>query len=131
MPAVSTITLADGQATPGYHDFVPFSVSPQLTQWVNREGETSAGYAKLTASLQLASGAKKTNSVKYRLAVPKLELDSNTNSYKVVSTARVSIDVVIPDNFTDAERLDLAAYQQNMLANVVFFNYVKDLDPAF
>lgn len=131
MPAISTITLNDGQGTPVSHDFVPFSSTPQLSQWVNREGATPSGYKHLTASLALANGNKSTNTVKFRFKFPKLEYEAASNTFIVRSTARISIDVVIPDNFDQSEIADLAAYLKNMPADAVLNDYVGALDPAY
>lgn len=129
MPSASTITLADGQATPVTHDFVPMSVTPGRTVLVNRESDTSAGQMQLIVGFDPAKVSRKTNRVSIRFNLPVEQTVDGV--VKVAYVARFSADVVLPEEMTQAQRDDLAAYIKNALADSVVNGIISDLDPIY
>lgn len=131
MPSATTITLADGQATPVNHDFVPVSVNPGQAVFVNRDSTTSAGQMELILQFDRAKSGRKTDRVKFRFNMPVEATDSTTGLTYVAHTARFSCDIILPDEMTTAERADMAAYVANACAHAVLNGYISDLDPVY
>lgn len=131
MPSASTITLADGQATPVNHDFAPLSVTPRNVTLVNRDATTSGGQMKLIAEFDPAKPSRKTDRVKFRFNMPVEATDSDTGRTYVAYTARFSCDVVLPEEMTASERDDMAAFIKNAVSDTVLNGYISDLDPMY
>jgi len=129
MPSASTITLADGQATPVNHDFEPLSVTPERTVLVNRESDTSAGQMQLIVGLDPAKNGRKTNRINIRFNYPVEQTVDGV--VRVAYVARFSGDVVLPEEMTQAQRDDVAAFIKNALADTVVNGIVSDLDPLY
>ena len=129
MPSATTIALFDGQATPVSHNFEPQSIVPGKSIWVNRESDTSAGNLALIVGFDPAKSGRKTNRVTVRFNYPVEHVVDGVT--KVSHTARFSADVVLPEEMTQAERDDMAAYVKNVLANAVVNGYMSDLDHAY
>jgi hypothetical protein len=132
MPSASTISLNDGQATPVAHVFSPkVQVTPGSTILTNSDDNTtSAGDLRLHLGFSSANSKRKTNRVKYEFAYP-VEATDADGITRVAYTGRFSIDVVIPEEMTQAERDDLAAYLKNAMSDSVLQGYVSDLDPMY
>lgn len=130
MPSAATIALFDGASTPVSHNFEPLSVSPERTLLVNRESITSAGQMQLILALDPAKSTRKTNRVNIRFNYP-VEATDADGVTRVAYTARFNGDVVIPEEMTQAQRDDVAAFIKNALANAVVNGIVSDLDPLY
>jgi hypothetical protein len=129
MPSASTVSIYDGQATPVSHDFVPLSVTPSRTVLVNRESDTSAGQMQLIVGLDPAKSGRKTNRVNIRFNFP---VEHTVDEVvQVAYTARFSGDFVLPEEMTQAQLDDFAAYCKNALADAVINGYLSDLDPMW
>lgn len=129
MPSVTTITLYDGQATPVAHDFDRVSVNGSQMLLVNHEATTSAGKMQLIAGLSPATPARPTDKVQLRFNMPlEHEVDGIT---KVSSTARAKLELVVPDEWSQANRDDFAAYVVNAISDANIRGIVEDLDPLF
>lgn len=129
MPSAATITLADGQVTPVNHNFEPISVTPERSVLVNRESSTSAGQMQLIVGLSPAKSGRKTNRVNVRFNLP---VEHTVDGIvKVAYVARLTCDVVLPEEMTQAQRDDMAAYVKNALSNAVVNGIISDLDPLY
>lgn len=131
MPSATSITLADGQATPVNHVFEPVSVVPGQALLVNRDSTTAAGQKELIVSYDRAKTGRKTDRIKLRLNIPIEATSTDTGQTYVAHTARFSCDVVLPDELTASERADVAAFVKNALADSVLNGYISDLDPMY
>lgn len=129
MPSASTISLNDGQATPVSHDFTPNQISPNSSTFVDKDSTTSAGQKKLILTFSPASVSRQTTRVGVRFAMPIEQTVDGVTS--VAYTARFNGDVVIPDQMTQAQRDDLAAFISNALAHTVVSGSISDLDPVY
>lgn len=129
MPAASTLSIYDGQATPVAHNFVPLTVTPSRTVFVNRESNTSAGNLKVIAEFSPQSPTRPTDRIKISFVMPKEHLVDGV--YVVSDVARYSSDFVIPATFTQAEKDDFAAYVKNTLANADIQGLIADLLPFY
>lgn len=127
MPAATTIVLAD--ATPANHTFSPLSTDGGVALLEDRDSTTSAGFKTLLLTLKKANGARSTNRVNIRLNVPYEQTIDGAVSIR--SVARLSADVVIPDDMTGTERDHFAALVKNAFANAIVTGYIADLDPLY
>lgn len=130
MPSASSIVLADGQATPANHTFQPQSVTPERTVLVDRDSETSAGQKEIIVGFVPAKGQRKTTRVSLRFNMP-VEATDSDGITRVAYTARLDSNLIIPDEATQAERDDFAAFVKNAFADVVLNGYVSNLDPMY
>lgn len=129
MPSATNLSIYDGQSTPVAHDFAPLAVSPENTTWVNRDSDTSAGNLQVIARFSPAKTGRPSNRINLRFNMP---VEHTVDGVvKVAYTARLNADVVLPEEMTQAQRDDMAAYIKNMLADTVINGYISDLDPAY
>jgi hypothetical protein len=130
MPSASTISLDDGQSTPVSHDFAPrVQVGPENILLINDEADTSAGQMKLQLGFSAASSKRPTNRVKVSFTYPVEQTVDGV--VRVAYTARFNGEVVLPEEMTQAQRDDMAAFIGNALSHATVAGYVSDLDPMF
>jgi hypothetical protein len=129
MPSASSITLADGQATPVNHTFDPLSVTPSQSLLVDKSSVTSGGMNQLIVGLDPSKSSRRTNRVSIRFNMPIEQTVSGVT--EVAYTARFSADVILPDQMTQAERDDMGAFIKNALSDSVVNAIITDLDPLY
>lgn len=129
MPQASTIILADGQATPVNHNFVPLSVSPKQAIFTDRSSVTSAGNNQLVLEFDPARAGRRTNHVRVRMSYPVEHVVDGVT--KVAYTARFDGKVILPEELTSAQRDDVLAFIQNALAHTDVAGYVTSLEPVY
>lgn len=129
MPQASTIVLADGQATPVNHNFVPISVAPRQAIFVDRSSLTSAGNNQLILEFDPARAGRTTNHVRIRLNCPIEQTTDGITSVAYVS--RFDGKAILPDQMTTAQRDNILAFIANAFSNAVVQGYISDLEPAF
>lgn len=127
MAALPSIVLNDGQATPVAHTF-------------NRLPSTNASVLPLrdsTATLVVAQkpgivltyrpSASNNDGAKRVATITIPEYDSVNK--KVLATARVRIEMLLPDNLTAQTLKDVAAYVKNFTASAAFQAEIINSDP--
>lgn len=127
MASLSSLVLNDGQATPVAHTF-------------NRLPSTNASVLPLrdsTATLVVAQkpavvmtyrpSAQNNDGAKRVITITVPEYDSVNK--KVVSTARVRIEMLLPDSLTTQTLKDVAAYVKNFTAHAAFQSEIISSDP--
>lgn len=126
MSQATSIAINDGQATPVATTFVPQSVTPALSIFVDRASGIAVGFR----SLMLRYKSNKTvTRASLAVAVPVLQ---TVNGVSVVArTLRANVELILPDGCTDAERKDLYAFVQNGLSNALVRGSLRDYDPAY
>lgn len=115
MPAISSLTINDGQSTPASHTFAVGTTDGQKATWLEKSAGSSLGYFRLDYSARNAKTASAADVVEVTLSLPTL---SETND--VISQARrssASLRFNFAQSATDQERKDLVAYVTNFLAN--------------
>lgn len=130
MPQATTLTIDDGAATPVATNFTPEAVSPALSTFTDRSAGTSIGFRRIAVSSKFASGKSTVNRSKLSVEYPVV---STVNGISTLAyTLRASVDVVIPDASTVAERDNLYAFLANSLANTSLIRpAMRDLDPIY
>lgn len=146
MPAMATLTVNDGKATPVAHTFNPstFDQSASLASYVDRSGGIALGFPSV--SLQIVqppksrpvkgrevSDSDRVYRVKIRIALPIMETlsvaDSGyTPAPTVAYTLRSHHEFILPERSTLADRKDVLAYAKNVLAQAVINSLVQDLE---
>lgn len=127
MPSFSTITLADGQATPVNRVFTPVSLSEGVAVWNDRSKSVQLEQPYITA---------KTTRGKSQAALTRQTFTFNVPLYSAVegklqNTVGASIEVRLPGNATQAQRDDITAYVRNFAASAVFATMVKNMEGVF
>jgi hypothetical protein len=84
---------------------------------------------RVFAILDRASSGRTTNRVKIQFHMP---VEHTVDGVvKVAYTARFFGEFILPEELTQAQRDDFAAYCKNALADTVLNGYLSDLDPAY
>jgi hypothetical protein len=136
MAAVANIVLADGQAAPVNHTFVPTKVAPGLVTYHDKANGVVAGFPVLTISSRLPDATSPNYKCSGKVSVPILETAATaasgfTPGPTVAYRNLVETNVVIPARATLAERKDIYAYGKNLLAHAVFGALVQDMDAPY
>lgn len=120
MASAAAIVLAD--STPTDHTFSPMQASPELTVHVeNGVSVTAPGAKSLTSSFSMASAKRPTDRIQFRINYPVEQTVDGITS--VAFVARAIVDVVIPPQMTNTDRLHLGAFLKNLMANTVMQGY--------
>lgn len=138
MSAIAALTIADGLATPVNRTFNPVNIDQLgVAKWANRESGIALGYPVVTFSLRNPSKTSRNYKVTAKLVLPVLEVTSPststgiqpapTKAYDLLAT----VDFVLPERSTVAQRSDLLAYLKNFLGNAVITNGVKDFESVY
>lgn len=134
MPAQGTLQLNDAQASPVAHNFVPSGVVNGIATWHEKTASVLAGYFKLTFSMKFPTNGKDPIRHQLKLVVPTAvtETLNSVNYVKVVRTALVNVDVVIPQDSTLQERKDIASYMRDVFVNSsgYFGSQIANNDPT-
>lgn len=129
MPAAAAITINDGQATPVAVTFSPESVTSDVSSFADRTAGVAIGFRRLNVSNKFAKGTSKVNRAKMTIDYPVTALVNGVTT--VAYTLRASVDVILPDQATDAERKNLYAFVRNGLAHAQVQGALRDLDPLY
>lgn len=135
MAAVTAITINDGAATPVAHTFDPTGPDDKGVQhYEDRVGGVALGMPRIAISKTDPRGAGTVYRVKANIDLPVLETATGTdpNGYtpgpKVAYTLRVKAEFILPQRSATAERADVLAYAENLLAHAVLTDMVEDLE---
>lgn len=126
MSAIAALTIADGQATPVNHTFNPVTIDANgVAKWADRSGGIALGYPTVTMSVRQPTKGSRATKVSLKVWTPILEVTSPstmtgiqpapTKAYDLLAT----IDLVLPERSTLAQRNDILAYVKNLMANSV------------
>lgn len=128
MPSASTISVND--ATPTAHAFDPVAVNSNLALFRNiATAATSATEEQIGLSLSRANATRATNKVKVTLSVP---YEQTVDGAVITrSTARMNVEMTLPDDMSATERSHFAALASNLLDHADVKGYFKDLIPVW
>jgi len=124
MTAIAALTLADGQATPVNHTFSPVNIDAGgVARWADRSSGIAIGFPVISQSLRNPTKGSRNYRMTAKVQLPVLEVTSPgtatgiqpapTKAYDLLAT----IELVLPERSTLAQRNDLLAYVKNLLAN--------------
>lgn len=140
MGAISSIVLADGQATPVNHTFGPDSIVGDVASWLDRSNGIAIGFPNLSVSLRKPS--KKSTSRMYnvtiKLVVPTLEVTSPSTSTGIQPAPTRAFDCtfigtfLVPERAAKSNRQDLLAYVKNLMTNATMIKpLIEDLESVY
>lgn len=129
MAQATPITINDGQVAPAAVTFNPESVTPGLSSFADRTSGVAVGYRRLTVSNTFAKGKSVVNRAKLGIEYPVTSLVNGITT--VAYTLRCNVDVILPEQATDAERKNLYAFVKNALAHALITGAMRDLDPLY
>ncbi|DAD52620.1 coat protein [ssRNA phage SRR6960551_10] len=145
MPALATLTINDGQATPVAHSFTPLSIdSGGVATFIDRTGGIPIGFCKLDLSLRQPPAAKtgqnssgRVYKATLRLFVPTLEQTSASTSTGIQPAPTKAFDHMatvqffLPERGTTQNRKDLLALVTNALSDATIETVVTELEPFY
>jgi len=130
MSLMSNLVLADGQAAPANHTFVPAGRIPNGGLWEERVGVTPAGWATIRRTSERAAGKLTVHREKIAIVVPEVITDAYGNE-QVVRYSSAEVRMNFHPNATTEERNTVRAYVEKVLAAAALGNQIRDLDPSY
>lgn len=130
MPLMSNLVLADGQATPVNHTFVPAGRIQNGGIWEERVGVSPAGWATIRRTTERANGKLTVHRDRTAVTVPEVVTDANGNE-QVIRYSSGEVKLNFHPNATTEERNTIRAYLANVLLASNLGNAIRDLDPSW
>ncbi len=137
MPAVTPLTINDGQATPVAHTFGVGPLIGTKAQYYDRSGGVSIGYPNIMIDAAQPTGRSNLFKTRVKIVVPVLEV-VNASTYNGITPAPTkAYDLtfdgvfIIPARAALAQRKDLLAYVKNTLANAVITAVVETQETIY
>lgn len=142
MPAAANIVLADAQATPVNHTFVPLGPDKDGVFWFeDQSAANTLGYWRISVDIKRpksstvagTSSAGRTNRVRLGLHEPILANVTNNTVTGVepaptlAYTSRAFIEFVMPEANTLQDRKDLRKMAGNLVSDSLIVNVVEGL----
>lgn len=144
MPAVANIVLADAQATPVNHTFIPLGPDPKGVWWFEDQSASAViGYNRISVELKRPAGgmqgqnsSNRFNRVKIRIFTPKLETLGNNSAGltpppTVAYIPYAAIELVFPERSSLQDRKDLRKYVDNVLTDANIILLTEQLQSYF
>lgn len=129
MPAIASLTINDGLASPGAHTFAPVSTTGAKAKWADRAPTIPAGYRTIYHEMAEPNGQRTTNKLTFGFSTPTVATVDGSDTVVRYSSAQVVLNVH-PES-TLQERKDLLAYVTNFLSNATVKTSVENLEPFY
>lgn len=135
MPSISTITVADSQATPVNHDFVPDKVDGDIAHWSERTSSVAAGFWPLAISLRQpvpgASAKVYRGKLTFAMPITVVETVNGVDRTKVERVYRATVELLQPADGTLEEREDFVELLANLLDDTQVRTVLEDLEHVY
>ncbi|DAD50937.1 coat protein [ssRNA phage SRR6253161_1] len=144
MPAVANIVLADAQATPVNHTFIPVGQDTNGVWWFEDQSASNPiGYNKISVQVSRApnpsvgaNAGERVNRVKLAIHTPKLEVLGNNSSGitpppQVAYVPRFSCEFILSDRSVLQDRKDLRKFADFLFANALVTDVVENLTSLY
>jgi len=137
MSAITTIVINDGAVTPLAHTFAPNGNTGTEATYVDRATGISIGFPTLRTGLLQAGVKQPLNKVRFRLAVPRLEVVSGSSDAGFTPAPRLaylcSVDctMIFHERSTVQDRKDIRLLFRNLLADATAIDLIDNLAPAY
>jgi len=131
MPAIATLYVNDGQATPVSHSFEPLSLTGNLAVYEDRSGGISVGFPRIFLWVSPPSKTSRLHKVRIKIVRPSLETISNSTMSGILPAPTKAYDTTfdctffLPERSTLADRKDIIAFARNILLNAVSASLVE------
>lgn len=129
MPAISNLTINDGQATPSAHTFSVNTTDGTAARWLEKSAGISIGYMPLTMSVRMAKSPTGADVVEVTLSKPTVSTVDNVSTVAYRSSASLRFN--FSQSETDQGKKDLVAYVTNFLSNAAVKAAIPALDPFY
>lgn len=137
MAAIAPIILPDGQIAPVNRTFGPVNIIDDVARWADRSNGISVGFPTLTHSLRAPTKGSRAYKLTTKVVLPVLEVTSPstgsgiqpapTKAYDLIAT----IEIILPERSTKAQRQEILAYSKNFLAHAVVKAAVEDYESVY
>lgn len=124
MPALATVTINDGQATPVAHNFTPVGTDAAgVTRVADKSGGIAVGFPVISQSMRAPTKDSRNYKLTVKVAVPTLEVTAPQSGSGFVPAptkaydVSANIEIIMPERSTLAERKNALAYVKNYLAH--------------
>lgn len=145
MPAVANIVLADAQATPVNHTFIPLGPDTNGVWWFEDQGAGTSeiGWNRISIELKRPrnpapgqTSKERMSRIKIGIHTPKLETLGNNSAGltpppTIAYIARTNIEMMVPERGTLQDRKDLRKYSEKILADANITSVVEQLQSYF
>ena len=129
MPAIATLTINDGNATPVAHTFAPQSTTGARAQWADRSPTIPAGFRTISHELAEPNGNRTVNKVTMGFVCPVVATVDGSDTVVRYNSGQLVLN--IHPQSTLQERKDLYAYMANSMANGSIKTSVENLEPFY
>lgn len=129
MPAIASLTVNDGLATPAAHTFAPVSTTGMKAKWADRSPTIPAGYRTISHEIVEPNGSRTTNTVKMGYMVPTVATVNAVDTVVRYNSAQVTLNIHPESTLQD--RKDLLAYVANSLGLAAVKTSVENLEPFY
>lgn len=138
MSTMTSLTVADGQATPVNHTFdvQNAQVGEKPAVWMDKIQGTYQGFSILTSILRRSEGGKAYR-VKITLGVPTLAVSAPSSGSGIqplptqAYVTRATVEFILPDGCTLQDRKDIFAYIVDILGETIIKDQVVNLSALY
>lgn len=132
MTAIAALTLNDGQTTPVAHTFSPVTIDASgVARWEDRVAGIAIGFPAVTYSLRRPTKASKSYKLMAKVVLPVTEVIAPSTFASKAFDLIATVEMVIPDRASLAQRKDLLAYTRNMLAHALITAGVENFESVY
>ena len=137
MAALASIAILDSAATPVSHTYVPVSNSNDLTIWrENAAAGSLAGQPSVKLTSKLTPTASGMSRMRFTVDLPaESALGTSDQGYKAIPKVdyicRATVDFILPNRSSAAQRKDLRVRLANLLGNAIVIDAIDNVAPPF
>lgn len=129
MPAMNTLAVYDGKATPEAHNFEPLTTNGQKAVFVNRSSGIPAAYERL--EIQVVEPKSATGAYRVIGSLTRPVLQTVNGVPTVVRSSKMNFDVNMPQASSLDERMDDVSLLSNLLADASVVSAVTKIEPFY
>jgi len=129
MPAIATLAINDGAATPVAHSFVPVTTDGSTAKWADKLAALPIGYSIITDEVRQPGTATAAYRRLIGFSFPILATVNGVSTKVRTSSAQVIFNFA--QDSTDQERKDVVAIVSNFLSNATVKPAVQNIEPFY
>jgi len=128
MPQIADLVIPVVTGTPGY-TFEPKQANPANSVWKSTDAVISASAQTLIMGFDSAKSNRATDKITMRYDYPLVRTVDTISS--VSDTARIKVDVILPETMTAAEKLEFWTNFEQLVSLPMISGYAETLSPAY
>lgn len=129
MPAIGTIAINDGKATPVSHSFAPVTTDGSTAKWANRAASIPQGYEQMSIEIRAPSSSTAAYRIVGSLILPTVATVNGQDV--VVRSNKLDFTINLGQLSTTQDRKDAVVLLSNLLANASVQTAVQNLEPFY